>query len=61
LNGFNFKKHKTKFFLIETFVDTVGGDYEQFNKINKLLKENGYELESMLSSCDWLFKNKNLV
>ena len=61
LNGFNFEKHKTKFFLIETFVDTVGGDYEQFNKINKMLKENGYELESMLSSCDWLFKNKNFV
>lgn len=59
LNGFNFDKHKTKFFLIETFVDTVGGDYEQFNKIHRLLKENGYELEAMLSSCDWLFKNKN--
>jgi FkbM family methyltransferase len=56
LNGFNFEKYSTKYFLIESWIDTVGGDYEQFNKIHKLLTNKGYILECMLTSCDWLYK-----
>jgi len=53
LNGFNFEKCSTKYFLIEI---SSGDDYEVFNKIFTLLKNKGYTLEDKLSVNDWLFK-----
>lgn len=56
LNGFNFRRHSTKYFLIEIFND----NYENFNQILHLLRDNGYEIEDRLGNHDFIFKNKNI-
>jgi FkbM family methyltransferase len=67
LNGFNFNKHKTKYFLIEisdspehSRIHNLNDHYYNFNNILKLLKENNYSIECRLENGDWLFKNNNL-
>jgi FkbM family methyltransferase len=67
LKGFNFNKHKTKYFLIEisdspehSRIHNLNDNYYNFNNILQLLSENNYSIECRLESGDWLFKNNNL-
>ena len=67
LKGFNFNKHKTKYFLIEISdspehmkANNIKDDNNR-NNIYSLLEKNGYELIEDFKSGDYLFKNKNFI